>query len=149
MAHFCFMQAPFCDAAVAKSPIIEQHCSVPLWSISLLYIYCCPFSNSGNSIADNQSMQGVIKRCRPSWLTNSALVYEPKYGGEELRGLSCVHHVTWSPNKLWRSNSITNESMLGLFPAQTFFPTILFILISFPTACRSRAKGLPHNNCLI
>jgi hypothetical protein len=33
--------------------------------------------------------QGVTKRCRLSWLTNSALVYEPKYGGRgELRGLS-------------------------------------------------------------
>ncbi len=31
---------------------------------------------------------GVTKRCRLSWLTNSAFVYEPKYeGGKELRGL--------------------------------------------------------------
>jgi hypothetical protein len=27
--------------------------------------------------------QGVTKRCRLSWLTNSALVYEPKCGGGE------------------------------------------------------------------
>ncbi len=34
-------------------------------------------------------IQGVTKRCRPSWLTNSALVYEPKCGGRgELRGIS-------------------------------------------------------------
>ncbi len=34
-------------------------------------------------------MQGVTKRSRPSWLTNSALVYEAKCGGwGELRGLS-------------------------------------------------------------
>jgi hypothetical protein len=26
--------------------------------------------------------QGVTKRCRLSWLTNSALVYEPKCGAE-------------------------------------------------------------------
>ncbi len=26
--------------------------------------------------------QGVTKRCRLSWLTNSVLVYEPKCGGE-------------------------------------------------------------------
>ncbi len=26
-------------------------------------------------------MRGVTKRCRPSWLTNSALGYEPKCGG--------------------------------------------------------------------
>jgi hypothetical protein len=36
--------------------------------------------------------QGVTKRCRLSWLTNSALVYDPKClerrGGGELRGLS-------------------------------------------------------------
>ncbi len=35
--------------------------------------------------------QGVAKRCRLSWLTNSALVYEPKCGGSgggELWGLS-------------------------------------------------------------
>jgi hypothetical protein len=35
------------------------------------------------------SHQGVTKRCRLSWLTNSALVYESKCGGRgELRGLS-------------------------------------------------------------
>jgi hypothetical protein len=33
--------------------------------------------------------QGVAKRYRLSWLTNSAFVYEPKCGGKgELRGLS-------------------------------------------------------------
>ncbi len=32
--------------------------------------------------------RGLKKRCRLSWLTNSALVYEPKCGGGELRGLS-------------------------------------------------------------
>ncbi len=54
---------------------------------------------------------GVIKRCRLSWLTNRALVYEPKAGGGGggLRGLSqWVQLCTWSPNKLWRSNSIFN-----------------------------------------
>ncbi len=34
-------------------------------------------------------LQGLTKRCRLSWLTNSALVYEPKCGGGgELRGIS-------------------------------------------------------------
>jgi hypothetical protein len=51
---------------------------------------------------------GVTKRCRLSWLTNSALVYEPKCGGRRgVRGSqpmsTAVHR---SPNKLWRSNSI-------------------------------------------
>ncbi len=39
--------------------------------------------------------QGVTKRCRLSWLTNSALVYEHKCGGEGLRvsanEYSCAH----------------------------------------------------------
>ncbi len=50
----------------------------------------------------------VRKGCRLSWLTNSALVCEPKCRGRvELRGLSqWVHLYTWSPIKLWRSNSI-------------------------------------------
>ena len=55
--------------------------------------------------------QGITKRCRLSWLTNSALVYEPicTGGGGALRGISqwvklCT--ITWSPNKLWRSKSI-------------------------------------------
>ncbi len=56
--------------------------------------------------------QGETRRCRLSWLTNSALVYEPKYRGRgergegELWGLS--QWVHYSPNKLWRCNSIFN-----------------------------------------
>jgi hypothetical protein len=54
--------------------------------------------------------QGVTKRCRLSWLTSSALVYEPKCGGRgRVAGSqpmsTAVHR---SPNKLWRSNSIFN-----------------------------------------
>jgi hypothetical protein len=53
----------------------------------------------------------VTKRCRISWLTNSALVYEPKCGGwgVGLWGLSqWVQLRTWSPNKHRRSSSIFN-----------------------------------------
>jgi hypothetical protein len=56
----------------------------------------------------------VTKRCRLSLLTNSALVYEFKSGGMgggcgvSANEYSCAHHVTWSPNKLWRSTSIFN-----------------------------------------
>jgi hypothetical protein len=52
------------------------------------------------------------KRCRLSWLTNSALVFESQLWGEgggcgvSVNEYSCAHHVTWSPNKLWRSTSI-------------------------------------------
>ncbi len=53
-------------------------------------------------------IQGVTRRCRLSWLTNGAIVYEPKFGGGgELRGLSqWIQLSTWSPNKLWISNIV-------------------------------------------
>ncbi len=66
--------------------------------------------------------QGVTKRCRLSWLTNSVLVYEPKCGGMGggLRGLSqpvsTVPVVHRSLNKLWRSNSILTYVPQGTFP---------------------------------
>jgi hypothetical protein len=55
--------------------------------------------------------QGVTKRCLLSWLTNSALVYEPICWGIGGRGWgvsasSCA--CTWSTNKLWRSNFTFN-----------------------------------------
>ncbi len=58
------------------------------------------------------SPQGVTKRCRLFWLTNSALVYDPKCGGGG-RGCGASANKysyvrTWSPNKLWRSNYIFN-----------------------------------------
>ncbi len=48
---------------------------VNMWSFSLFLI---------------KKADGVIKRCRLSWLTNGALVYEPKCGVRvgELRGFS-------------------------------------------------------------
>jgi hypothetical protein len=52
----------------------------------------------------------VVYLCWPNrW--NSALKYESQCGGMEgccgvsANDYSCAHHVTWSPNKLWRSNS--------------------------------------------
>jgi hypothetical protein len=63
-------------------------------------------------LADLHNLQGVTKRCRLSWLTNSALEYEPKWegwGGGVVAGsqpMSTVQHGTWSINKLSRSNSI-------------------------------------------
>ncbi len=57
---------------------------------------------------------GVTKRCRLSLLTNSApRNTSPNAGrgwgcGVSANEYSSVHHVTWSPNKLWRSTSIFN-----------------------------------------
>ncbi len=73
------------------------------------------------------SGQGVTKRYRLSWLTNSALVYEPECGARGESGSCWVSAneytstaVHRSPNKLWRSNSILNLSFglikqVGLF----------------------------------
>jgi hypothetical protein len=53
--------------------------------------------------------QGVTKKCRLSLLTNSALVIRVQMRGEggscgvSANEYSCTHHVTWSPNKLWRA----------------------------------------------
>ena len=44
--------------------------------------------------------QRVSRRCRLSWLTNSALVYRVQMRGDcgdSANEHSCAHHVTWSP----------------------------------------------------
>jgi hypothetical protein len=58
-----------------------------------------------------------MQRCRLSWLTNSALVYEPKWGeggkgGGVAGSQSMSIAVHRSPNKLWRSNSILTYAPL-------------------------------------
>ncbi len=92
----------------------------PLWIrnfsgvILPCYLVCCLEIRVFNCWLENPTMkqirhQGVKKRRRLSWLTKSAFVYEPKCwgGGGGVRGLSqWVQLYTWSPNKLWRSNSI-------------------------------------------
>jgi hypothetical protein len=66
------------------------------------------------AILSDRSCQGVTKRCRQSLLTNSALVIRVQMQGEggscgvSANENSCAHHVTWSPNILWRSISIFN-----------------------------------------
>jgi hypothetical protein len=57
------------------------------------------------------SSQGVTKRCHLSWLTTSALVWTQIRGEGGVAGsqpMSTAVHCTWSPNKLWRSNSLFN-----------------------------------------
>jgi hypothetical protein len=57
--------------------------------------------------------QRVTKRCRLNWPITPSYTYEPKRGGRG--GVGCVAGsqpmstaIHWSPNKLWRSNSIFN-----------------------------------------
>ena len=53
-------------------------------------------------------VEKVKERCRLSWLSNSALAYEPKCGGGVQVISQWIQLCTWSPNKLWRYNSICN-----------------------------------------
>ncbi len=68
--------------------------------------------------------QGVTKRRRLSLLTNSALVIRVQMRGEggifevSANEYSCAHHVTWSPNKLWRSTYIFNLCWRGFVRAK-------------------------------
>ncbi len=61
-----------------------------------------------NSPADRRLQGDVVYLSWPI----APLVYEPKCGGGGCRVSAnenrCAHHVTWSPNKLWRSNYIFN-----------------------------------------
>ncbi len=60
-----------------------------------------------NKMCKSDQFASVTKRCRLSWLTNSALVYEPKSGGwGRVAGPARWGLGTWNPNKLWRSSSI-------------------------------------------
>jgi hypothetical protein len=60
--------------------------------------------------------QEFKKRCRLSWLTNSALAYDPKCGGRVgVAGSQPMSRaVHRSPNKLWRSNLWSHERSKGL-----------------------------------
>jgi hypothetical protein len=59
--------------------------------MSIKAVLCTTF----NLVLNVDFVQGVIKRCRLSWLTNSALVYEPKCGrggcGVSANEYSCAH----------------------------------------------------------
>jgi hypothetical protein len=79
----------------------------------LLYnLYCCDLKDDV-WLSTMLYHQGVTKRCRLYLLTNCPLVYESQSQcgggcGVSANEYSCAHHVTWSPNKLWRSTSIFN-----------------------------------------
>ncbi len=74
--------------------------------------------------------QGVTKRCRLPWLANSALVSEPKCGGEGfgvLANASMRTAVHRNPNKLWRSKSIFNLWSLLFHQSRTsYFLSVRF-----------------------
>jgi hypothetical protein len=79
--------------------IFKGRCQQFLWLSS----YLAPYAPIPPFVLP---LQGVIKRCRLSWLTNSALVYEPKCGGAGggSCGVSANEYCTAvhiEPNKLF------------------------------------------------
>jgi hypothetical protein len=91
----------------------------------------CIFPARKSSLSDITA-GGFKKICRLSWLTNSALVYEPKCVGEGGVAVSrpmctAVHR---SPNKLWRSNSIFNLCITG-FPAGDGDHLLTFLTVPY------------------
>ncbi len=98
----------------------------------------------------NYLYQRVTKRCRLSWLTNSALVIRVQMRGEgwgscgvSANEYSCAHHVTWSPNKLCRSTSIFN-----LWFVQICFVVFQAVLKPFLSSWSSRAASLTLIICI-
>ncbi len=85
--------------------------------------------------------QRVTKRCRLSWLTNSALVYEPKCGwgrgGVGSKPMSTAVHR--SHNKVWRSNSIFN--LCSTSKGKYILYTIVMIIPGFTQNIRLRNVG--------
>ncbi len=84
--------------------------------------------------------QGVTTRCRLSLLANSALVILVQCGGScgvLANEYSCAHHVTWSPNKLWRSTFIFNLRWIPFvnraYSKATHNSTIFPLFINFMT----------------
>jgi hypothetical protein len=99
---FSFTHHSFLFSSASLNKYYSSFCSsiqVHVTSVQSLYGTCQRERRGG----------GVTKRCRLSWLTYSALVYEPKCGGRARGGAgsqpmnTAVHK---SPNKLRRSNSL-------------------------------------------
>jgi hypothetical protein len=58
----------------------------------------------------------------------------------------CAHHVTWSPNKLWRSNSIFNLfNLSSTFEKKSVFYqrsfVVQFSIVSTPCTLRTYENG--------
>jgi hypothetical protein len=108
------LQNPPLCSSTSPNPAHGPHQVYPasgLYSHNLSYpdINSAPSPPPHPSHAVINGSHGVTKRCLP-WLTNSALVFEPKCGGRGKLQVSQPMSTSMkrSPNKLWRSNSIFN-----------------------------------------
>ncbi len=80
-----------CKTGLKISTVLQPHAADPRRSMGCSAFALCSLSENGglntNTIylqleLPEAGSQGVTKRCRRSLLTSSALVYEPKCGGE-------------------------------------------------------------------
>ncbi len=94
-------------------------------------------------------IQGVSKRCRLSWLTNSALVYEPKCGGwicgVSANEYSCAHgaQINFGDLTPYLTYDFILYSILGISRALS---TVVNGFVELPykyLLMRRRKKGIP------
>jgi hypothetical protein len=92
------------------------------------------------------SGQGVTKRSRLSWLTNSSLVYEPKWGGWGGGGfqpMSSAVHMEPNYCKLWRSNHLTPYLPYGCGEGRPSFSFIYCVICTYTWAALQWAYNWP------
>ena len=79
---------------------------------NVLYMYLKEENNGYVVFKGNiqGQLQGVTKRCRLSWLTNSALVYEPKCGG---RGGVAGSESLWLPLIIPSATSVNHLLLIS------------------------------------
>jgi hypothetical protein len=102
---------------------------------------------------------GYLGKCRSGgYKETSSILADPRIWrggggcGVSANDNSCAHHVTWSPNKLWRSNSIFNH----MVPANRTTPILfksdaanvaLFATFSFTGGYLGKCRSGGYKGC--
>jgi hypothetical protein len=120
------------------SPIVSWAADSSLFSFYIMYFFSPPPAPVFvYRTVQNRGLRGVTKRCRLSWLTNSALVYEPKCGGKGKKSQPRSTAVHRSPNNHWKSDFIFSLCK-PLLSISLFFNSVsdismLSLAVSFPS----------------
>jgi hypothetical protein len=93
--------------------VYEKWSKFGIYILTNIFFFLVPTTSACVLCTYKSPDQGVTKRCRLSLADQQrprlGAQMRGEGGGGELRGLSQYEQVcTWSPNKLWRSNSIFN-----------------------------------------
>ncbi len=92
---------------ISKTILYRYQSKFGPWTQCNLLLYCCWGARAGGY----KEMSYTVT---VSLLFNNALEFRVQKRGEggscgvSANEYSCAHHVTWGPNKLWRSTSIFN-----------------------------------------